>query len=108
MFFISLAYILDYIYNDKYEIEYSIVNSFHKYNIDFEDYPDITYDFEIIVHLNEDEDISDRLVLNDGFKEYKGSYFSERSEIEGEFNLITYSFKRKVSEIRFDLSYICN
>ena len=28
MFFISLAYILDYAVNDKYEIEFSIVNSF--------------------------------------------------------------------------------
>jgi hypothetical protein len=28
MLFISLAYILDYAVNEKYEIEYSIVNSF--------------------------------------------------------------------------------
>ena len=107
MIFISLAYILDYIYNDKYEIEYNVVKCFQKYNFGFEDYPDIIYDFEIEVFLKEDEDISDSLILSDDFREYKGNYSSEITESGGKFNSIMYSFRRNVSEMSFELYYKC-
>ena len=56
MFFISLAYILDYIFNEKYTIEYSrfITPLFHEYNKHiFEPNSEISFKFKILNHDKE-------------------------------------------------------
>ena len=77
MFFISLAYILDFAFNAKYEIETStiFINPNEKANLP----PDPEIEFEIKLEHSEYKDFSKSLFINDGtFNYHYGTYNKSR------------------------------
>ena len=120
MLFISLAYILDYAVNEKYEIEYSIVNSFFskksyeeiqigKFDPDVN--PEINFIFYVELNYTLDpngipyqnisiEEIEKNLCLENKGKIYKGKFASnlEVTTNYGETSFFIFNITRKIYE----------
>lgn len=91
MFFISLAYILDYIFNPKYEIESSSI--FVNVNEISNPPPNPEIDIEIKIKHYDVKNLSKSLFIMDGKKDnYYGTYNDSRQLI--------YHIKRKASELK--------
>ena len=121
MFLISLAYILDYAVNDKFEIEYSIVNSFFskknpedigngKFDPDVN--PEINFTFYVGINYVLDpngipyqnisiEEIEKNLFLESIGKIYKGKFASnlEINTNPDEKSFFIFKIKRKIFEL---------
>ena len=72
MILISLAYILDYAFNEKYEIETSTITYRYK---SFDASPNPEIDIRVIVYLKEDmANMTDRLFIKLNNQYYSGIY----------------------------------
>ena len=120
MFLISLAYILDYAVNDKFEIEYSIVNSFFSKkspeDTQFGKFdPDVNPEIDFIFYVGINyflypdgipyqnisiEEIEKNLFLENKGKFYKGKFASnlEITTNYGEKSFFIFNITRKIFE----------
>ena len=106
MFFISLAYIIDYASNEKYEMEsFTIMHPERsKYK-----YPNPEIDIKIRLYSDNNLDMTDKLFISDEKKNlYKGKFYGGHENYYGEIIYETiYDLKKFVSNLDLRIISIC-